>query len=186
MKRLIFAAILTVFFVSQAMAAVTIKLRGDTAANWTSNDPVLALREPGVETDTQKMKIGDGTTAWTSLSYTTGGTYTESSPLQYVYYDVSSTDTGYKFRVPTGAAWNWTNAYSWCDGAESALVYTVYRSTTLGGTFTSLGTIAHNSAAATDTIDISAFTDPSPGDWLRVDITTPGTTATECTLVLEN
>jgi len=44
-------------------------LRGGTAAEWTSENPTLAAREMGVETDTRKFKIGDGTTAWTSLSY---------------------------------------------------------------------------------------------------------------------
>jgi hypothetical protein len=47
-----------------------IRLRRDTAANWTTQNPVLALGEPGVETDTQKIKIGDGRTAWSSLPYT--------------------------------------------------------------------------------------------------------------------
>jgi hypothetical protein len=46
-----------------------IQLRRDTAANWTTANTVLANGEPGVELDTQKMKIGDGTTAWTSLGY---------------------------------------------------------------------------------------------------------------------
>ena len=46
-----------------------IKLRRDTASNWTSANPVLALAEPGLETDTNKVKYGDGTTAWTSLPY---------------------------------------------------------------------------------------------------------------------
>lgn len=45
------------------------QIRGDTAANWTSNNPTLAAREPGYETDTGKSKIGDGSTAWTSLAY---------------------------------------------------------------------------------------------------------------------
>ena len=49
--------------------AVVIQLRRDTAANWTSSNPTLAQGEMGVETDTAKYKIGDGTTAWTSLSY---------------------------------------------------------------------------------------------------------------------
>lgn len=44
-------------------------LRGDTAANWTALNPVLALNEPGIETDTRKQKIGDGVTAWNSLAY---------------------------------------------------------------------------------------------------------------------
>lgn len=46
-----------------------IQTRRDTAANWTSVNPVLAAGEPGLETDTGKVKYGDGTTAWASLSY---------------------------------------------------------------------------------------------------------------------
>lgn len=49
--------------------AVQIQLRRDTAANWTSNNPILAQGEIGIETDTKKKKIGDGVTSWTSLSY---------------------------------------------------------------------------------------------------------------------
>ena len=55
------------------MAATEIKVqmqqRRDTAANWTSADPTLLSGELGYETDTGKFKVGDGTTAWTSLSY---------------------------------------------------------------------------------------------------------------------
>lgn len=46
-----------------------IKNRRDTAANWTSVNPVLSAGEFGVETDTNKMKIGNGSTAWNSLAY---------------------------------------------------------------------------------------------------------------------
>ena len=46
-----------------------IQFRRDTAANWTSNNPTLANGEFAIETDTTKYKIGDGSTAWTSLSY---------------------------------------------------------------------------------------------------------------------
>lgn len=48
---------------------MTIQLRRDTAANWTSANPVLASGQPGVETDTIKIKIGDGATAWNALGY---------------------------------------------------------------------------------------------------------------------
>lgn len=51
---------------------VLIEFRRDTAANWTSADPTLAAGEPGFETDTGLFKIGDGTTAWTSLPYASG------------------------------------------------------------------------------------------------------------------
>lgn len=49
--------------------AVIIKLRNDTAENWALADPVLAAGEAGVETDTGKIKYGDGSTEWTALSY---------------------------------------------------------------------------------------------------------------------
>ena len=51
-----------------------IQMRRDTSSNWTSIDPILASGEIGVETNTNKIKIGDGVTAWNSLSYVaTGG-----------------------------------------------------------------------------------------------------------------
>ena len=53
--------------------ASRIQYRRDTASNWTSEDPVLASGEPGYETDTGKEKVGDGSTAWTSLAYAGGG-----------------------------------------------------------------------------------------------------------------
>lgn len=50
----------------------TIKLRHDISSNWTSANPVLASGELGIETDTNKMKVGDGTTAWADLGYISG------------------------------------------------------------------------------------------------------------------
>jgi hypothetical protein len=50
------------------MASI-IQIRRDTAANWTSANPTLAQGELGLETDTLKLKAGDGSTAWTSASY---------------------------------------------------------------------------------------------------------------------
>jgi hypothetical protein len=54
------------------MAYKKILFRRDTAANWTSANPTLSSGEVGFETNTGKFKIGDGTTAWTSLAYTVG------------------------------------------------------------------------------------------------------------------
>ena len=48
--------------------AHTIQMRQDTAANWTSTNPTLYSGEIGYETDTDKFKMGDGSTAWTSLT----------------------------------------------------------------------------------------------------------------------
>lgn len=46
-----------------------ILLRNDTATAWTTANPVLMKGEIGIEIDTNKFKIGDGTTAWSALSY---------------------------------------------------------------------------------------------------------------------
>ena len=49
------------------------KQRNGTAAEWTAANPVLLVGEIGVETDTRRYKIGDGTTAWAGLSYYVDG-----------------------------------------------------------------------------------------------------------------
>ena len=49
--------------------AFSIQLRRDTSANWGLINPVLKRGEPGYETDTNKLKIGNGTSAWNVLAY---------------------------------------------------------------------------------------------------------------------
>lgn len=44
-------------------------MRNDTAENWTTKNPTLSKGEFGVDNDTNKFKIGDGTTAWKELAY---------------------------------------------------------------------------------------------------------------------
>ena len=53
--------------------ASKIQIRRDTASNWTSADPTLSNGELGLETDTKRLKAGDGSTAWSSLAYYTLG-----------------------------------------------------------------------------------------------------------------
>jgi Major tropism determinant N-terminal domain len=48
--------------------AVIIQFRRDTAANWSSANPVLAEGELGLVTDDLSYKIGDGVTAWNALT----------------------------------------------------------------------------------------------------------------------
>ena len=50
-------------------APVRFQLRRGTAAQWISANPILALGEPGIETDTVNMKFGDGVTHWIDLPY---------------------------------------------------------------------------------------------------------------------
>ena len=45
-----------------------IHLRVGTAAEWVTHNPILANGEPGYESDTEILRIGDGSTAFTSLT----------------------------------------------------------------------------------------------------------------------
>lgn len=51
-----------------------IQFRRDTAARWTSINPVLQQGEFGLETDTKKAKMGDGVKKWSELAYIRVGT----------------------------------------------------------------------------------------------------------------
>ena len=86
--------------------AINIQFRRGTASEWTAANPTLAVAEFGVETDTDKFKLGDGATAWTSLGYGgiqgpagTNSVVAATSPLTYnagtstVGIDLSAYDT---------------------------------------------------------------------------------------------
>jgi len=51
--------------------AVRQQQRRGTATQWSSANPILSAGEIGFEIDTNKFKIGDGTTRWASLTYFT-------------------------------------------------------------------------------------------------------------------
>ena len=51
------------------MAIYTIQLKRGKAASWQALDPVLEPGEPGIEIDTEKLKIGDGVKSWKELKY---------------------------------------------------------------------------------------------------------------------
>jgi hypothetical protein len=53
---------------------VTVQIKRNTEANWTSTNPTLAAGEIGFETDTGLSKVGNGSSAWTSLAYTASST----------------------------------------------------------------------------------------------------------------
>ena len=59
--------------------ASKIQLRRDSSGNWSATNPVLAEGEMGVELDTNRSKLGDGTSNWNDIDYMTDtnavGTY---------------------------------------------------------------------------------------------------------------
>ncbi len=87
-------------------AARRIRLKTGTATQWTTADPTLKKGEFGVESDTGRIKVGDGSNVWSSLSY-----MTTLSPLPLKSYTVAtvptaSSHTGYVIYVSdeTGGA----------------------------------------------------------------------------------
>lgn len=49
--------------------AFRIQLRRGTSTSWTNANTLLAQGEVGLETDTNKIKIGNGETRWNDLPY---------------------------------------------------------------------------------------------------------------------
>jgi len=81
------------------MAYKKIILRRDTATNWTSANPTLSGGEVGIETDTLKMKLGNGSTAWNSLGY-----YAPPSLDEVGDVTITSASSG-QFLKWNGSAW---------------------------------------------------------------------------------
>ena len=57
---------------AEEIMTTRIKLRRDTAAAWLAANPILSAGEPGLETDTGKIKYGDGVTHWADLAHNGG------------------------------------------------------------------------------------------------------------------
>lgn len=57
--------------------------RRGTASEWSTANPVLSAGEIGVETDTLKIKVGNGSTAWSSLEYSTDWSNLTNVPTEF-------------------------------------------------------------------------------------------------------
>ena len=138
------------------MTTRRILIRRDTAANWTSANPTLASGELGGETDTGKLKLGNGSTAWNSLAYQGGvtsvngntGVVTGLAPIS------SPTFTGTP-TLPTGTI---------------ATTQTAANNTTAVATTAYVDAAVSAGVATVDTLDdLSDVTAPTPtsGDLLK-------------------
>jgi hypothetical protein len=122
-----------------------IQLRRDTGANWTSEDPVLASGEIGIETDASpiKFKIGDGVTAWSSLAYFVGSGSPGGSATQVQFNNAGSFDgMPLNYTNPAGEV-NLETEASGDDGLDLVLKG---KDATANGTGGKVSLIAGNSA----------------------------------------
>jgi hypothetical protein len=72
---------------------VQIQLRKGTAAQWTAANPTLALGEPGAETDTGRIKCGDGATLWNALPYANAADIAAHSAVTTGVHGISANGT---------------------------------------------------------------------------------------------
>lgn len=101
-------------------------LRRDTAANWTNVNPILEQGEPALETDTRKVKIGNGTDRYNDLPYFNAGG--EGGPVSWD--DI--TDKPYFSRVAESGNYNDLNNTPIIGNAKIG----IYQGGVLKGTFT--------------------------------------------------
>ncbi len=81
-----------------------IKLRQGTSATWASTNPVLASGEPGFDTTNKLLKIGDGTSTWTSLTNTASYSLLDVDNISLDANTISSTNSnGTIIIVPNGS-----------------------------------------------------------------------------------
>ena len=84
-----------------------IQIRRDTAANWTNVNPTLSQGEAGLETDTNKLKYGDGVTVWTGLPYLSGSgggnpfdqTLDTTSSVTFANLNITNTSTSTSLNI---------------------------------------------------------------------------------------
>lgn len=83
----------------------TIRVRRDTASNWTTADPVLALGEIGYDVTNDKLKVGNGIATWSALTYLDADPSTHFHSLADLSdFQVTNPVTGQVFRY-SGTKW---------------------------------------------------------------------------------
>jgi hypothetical protein len=162
--------------------AQQIQLRNGTAAQWTSANPTLAVGELGVETDTNKFKVGTGSTTWNSLAYSVGFTwrgawssstaYTSNDLVTYSNATYIAVQSGTN-QTPAAGSSYWNVMVSGAGASVSAATPTAL-GTVYGSTIGSNGgllSIGYNSASTAGNYCVTVgsrslgYAGPATGDY---------------------
>jgi Major tropism determinant N-terminal domain len=152
-----------------------IQIRRGLAATWLSSNPILSSGELGLETDTNKVKIGDGSTVWNSLEYFYDQTALSQSSASATYLTQAAyasaspnfaTDSELASAIVTAsaAAVAYADALTTADVAENTNLYFTNERAVNAGSATYIlqtsqqGIINSASAAA-----VTAVLDGAPG-----------------------
>jgi len=139
-----------------------------TAAQWTSSNPILSAGEPGFETDTGKFKIGNGSSTWTSLSYTVDANYgtivTQDSDNVNI---TGGSITGTNGVVPVGGVMDYVgvtvpSGWLWIPLEATTISQSTYSD--LFGVLSSIDWFAPNSTAASNAATAGTFHLPTLDD----------------------
>jgi hypothetical protein len=84
------------------MPNIQLQFRRGTATEWSNANTLLAAGELAIETNTQNIKIGDGTTSWNSLSY--GGLVGPTGPTSFTVTPTTSGNLVYANGTSNSAA----------------------------------------------------------------------------------
>ena len=123
--------------------AVQIQFRRGAGSAWAAANTVLADGEVGINSTTSQFKIGDGTTAWNSLSYAPiNGSVADIDDITNV--TITSATNGDLLKWD-GSAWVNTAGYALLasptfTGTVNAAALTLSGNLTVSGTTTSINT----------------------------------------------
>lgn len=123
------------------MAFRRVLLRRDTSANWTSTNPTLAAGELGAESNTGRLKLGDGSTAWNSLAYL-GGVTSVNGSTGVVVLNLDDVNNVTAPSPSNGDYLRW-NGTAWVNVAGQAVATTsdvTFNDLTVSGNLTVSGT----------------------------------------------
>ena len=143
--------------------AIQIQLRRGTALEWTNANTILSIGEIGVEHDTGKFKLGNGTSNWNSLQYfttiITGSSYPiTSSWATNVISSSFSTTASYTLNT-ISASYSLTASYALNGGSSGSGGTTL----TTGSTYPITSSWSNNSLTASYLNPISQSLIPSTG-----------------------
>jgi Major tropism determinant N-terminal domain len=99
--------------------ATKIQLRRDISANWAGTNPTLSAGEPGIELDTNKLKVGDGMTAWNDLDYLTA-TLPNESTTESLFVKLEGVDDNTYYLPWAGVVSVSSDGLNWTPGTFNA------------------------------------------------------------------
>ena len=132
-----------------------VQIRQMTAAQWVTNNPVLLQGEQGLETDTRRIKIGNGTSTWVQLPYAED-IETAAQIANGTYHGV---DLAVKFAGEI-AAGNYSSTQAWLHARVQARNYSGIYPGDYFNVSCSAATIDGNSVAAQSRKVIIAAIEP--------------------------